>query len=1023
VRIQIDDEVSQRRAGGRWRPLGRAVFAALFAFLIVGPSAYAQTGGDGTVSGGEECDPPASSCPGYENGLGGCQLFFRGNPAAAPCTTGGDCFYAFSCCKFNQQYVGASNIQCEDGNDCTGLTYCDQVGGCTLVQDLNLAGTPCGPPGTICDPADQCDAAGACQPVLAPTTTECRAAGGICDAAEFCDGAGNCPNDVFTPAGTACGDPGTECTIQDTCDGSGVCTDNGFEAVGTSCGDAGTECIVQDTCNGAGTCDDNGFVSAGTACGDPTNSTCNGADTCNGSGACLDNFAATTLVCNPDAGECDVPEYCDGAGNCPTDQFEPSGTACGDATATDCNLADTCNGAGTCDSNLLAAGDPCGDSSNTTCTNPDTCDASGACQPNNAATTVECRGEANACDVAEFCDGAGSCPADAFEPVGTACGDQSDTTCTDPDTCDGSGTCLENNEPTTVSCRADAGECDVEEFCDGAGGCPAQAFEPAGTACGDSASTSCDAADTCDGSGQCDDNYATSGTACGDPSDTTCTDPDTCDGSGSCQANDAATTVECRSGAGECDVAEYCDGAGSCPGDSFESAGTACGSQADTSCTNPDTCDGSGTCLENDEPTTVLCRADAGDCDVPEYCDGAGSCPAESFEPAGTACGDGTATDCNLADSCDASGTCQSNLVAPGVACGDPTSTTCNQADTCDGSGSCDPNYAATTVQCRAAGGACDAGEFCNGAGGCDPDVLTPAGTTCRDSTDVCDPAETCTGASADCPSDGLAPDCTVCSTGDFCEAPGLCTGGVCFPGPEVIVEKVAKLGRAASSTSDITVNASNGRAIFVKNARMEDDTIVAATTVKLALQASIDDVATSNLVNNSDKGEVRGAVLPPFTSDVPCPSLTFACGGESVVVGYLEERTLSPGSYGNIDVKLDGRLNFEEGEYEICIMKANRNSVLSILPGATGDQTVLRFEKGLILGENVTLVPTGGALPPRIEAGKFITSPNCNIQANILTTDGITKLGRDSFFNGTICAQSLKANANVQIGCDSPQP
>ena len=63
MQIQIDDEVSQRRASGRWRPLGRAVFAALLAFLVTGTSAYAQTSGDGIVSGGEECDPPASSCP------------------------------------------------------------------------------------------------------------------------------------------------------------------------------------------------------------------------------------------------------------------------------------------------------------------------------------------------------------------------------------------------------------------------------------------------------------------------------------------------------------------------------------------------------------------------------------------------------------------------------------------------------------------------------------------------------------------------------------------------------------------------------------------------------------------------------------------------------------------------------------------------------------------------------------------------------------------------------------------------
>lgn len=863
--FRLDDAV---RARSRYAlPFRLAMAAALLGFTLTSSLAFAS-GGDGIVNGGEECDPPASSCPGYENGLGGCLLFLGGDPANAQCSSTGDCFYAFSCCKFNNQFVGGTDIACQDGDDCTLVTYCDQVGGCTQIQSFEALGTPCGPAGTTCDPADQCDGSGSCVPTLAPDTTQCRPAGGECDAAEFCDGAGNCPADVFTPPGVACGDTANECTVQDTCDGNGVCNDNGFEAAGFSCGDPGTECTVQDTCNGSGSCTDNGFETVGTACGDAT----------------------------------------DGA-----------------------------------------------------CTDPDTCDGSGVCLPNNEPSTVSCRADAGACDVEEFCDGAGGCPGDAFEPAGTACGNGDDTICTDPDTCDGSGSCQANNAASSVECRPAGGECNAAEFCDGDGNCPNDVFSPSGEPCGDS-------------------------------SDTLCTDPDTCDGSGSCQPNNEPATVSCRAAAGACDVEEFCDGAGACPGDVFESAGTACGDATDTTCNAADTCDGSGVCLDN-------------------------------FTASGTTCGDPNVTECDQADTCDGSGACQENYVMSGVACGDSSSTDCDLPDACNGSGTCDANYADTSVECRAAGGDCDAAEYCDGSGACDPDILSPPGTTCRESTDACDPAEVCDGVSQECPPDGSSADGTICSTGDFCEAPGLCTGGVCFPGSEVIVEKVAKLGRAASSTSDITVNGSNGRALFVKNARMEDDTVVAATTVKLALQASIDDVATSNLVNKADKGEVRGAVLPAFTSPVPCDALTFSCGGSDVKVGYLEELTLPPGSYNRVDVKLDGRLNFEEGEYEICIMKANRNSVLSVLPGNNGDQTVLRFEKGLILGENVTLLPVDGALPPRIEAGKFITSPNCNIQANIHTTDGITKLGRDTFFNGTICAESLKANANVQIGCSSPAP
>ena len=55
-------------------------------------------------------------------------------------------------------------------------------------------------------------------------------------------------------------------------------------------------------------------------------------------------------------------------------------------------------------------------------------------------------------------------------------------------------------------CRADAGECDVAELCDGAGACPADGFEVSGTLCGNPGDGICDLQDTCDGFGVCADN-------------------------------------------------------------------------------------------------------------------------------------------------------------------------------------------------------------------------------------------------------------------------------------------------------------------------------------------------------------------------------------------------------------------------------------------------------------------------------------------------------------------------------------
>ena len=126
--------------------------------------------------------------------------------------------------------------------------------------------------------------------------------------------------------------------------------------------------------------------------------------------------------------------------------------------------------------------------------------------------------------------------------------------------------------------------------------------------------------------------YEPTGTACGDGTDTICDNPDSCDATGACIPNFELATVLCREDAGECDVPEYCDAAGACPTNTYEPTGTACGDGTDTICDNPDSCDATGACIPNFELATVLCREDAGECDVPEYCDAAGACPANAYE-------------------------------------------------------------------------------------------------------------------------------------------------------------------------------------------------------------------------------------------------------------------------------------------------------------------------------------------------------------------------------------------------------
>src|SRR5690606_7446020 len=68
---------------------------------------------------------------------------------------------------------------------------------------------------------------------------------------------------------------------------------------------------------------------------------------------------------------------------------------------------------------------------------------------------------------------------------------------------------------------------------------------PLGTPCGDPTESECDAPDTCDGLGACLPNFAPVETPCGDPDETACDAPDTCDGDGQCAPNLAPADTPC----------------------------------------------------------------------------------------------------------------------------------------------------------------------------------------------------------------------------------------------------------------------------------------------------------------------------------------------------------------------------------------------------------------------------------------------------------------------------------------------
>ena len=314
------------------RSISRAV--CVLGLLVVTSADLHAAGicGNGIVEPSEECDPGGS-------------LHVNGDPTLATCTTGNDCFFELSCCKFNCQYVG-QGATCADDNDCTTNDHCDQVGQC--IGSFVANGSACDD-GTFCNGTDSCQAGECTGHAGDPCAgnTNCVA---TCD-----EGADQCTSTPFVP----CTDDGNSCT-DDVCDGNAVCThpplaigavcrpSAGFCDPAEVCLGGGVPCpsdvllpngtVCSDMCTTGGVCQDGGCTT-GTPVDCDDDDVCNGLETCDPLTGCVpgqtldcsDGNACTSDVCAPVEG-CSNPNVVDGS-------------ACDDGQR--CTLFDSC-AAGTC---------------------------------------------------------------------------------------------------------------------------------------------------------------------------------------------------------------------------------------------------------------------------------------------------------------------------------------------------------------------------------------------------------------------------------------------------------------------------------------------------------------------------------------------------------------------------------------------------------------------------------------------------------------------------------------------------
>jgi len=312
-----------------------AALCALLATVALDPrAAHAATAcGDGILDSNEECD----------GGPGG--LFIDGDPANASCSTGSRCYFQFTCCKFNCQYVGTPGTPCQDGDNCSGPDTCDQVGVCH--------GGPNAANDTPCDDGLFCTGIESCQDGECVPTTGDPCPGTACNQCQ--EGTDSCLNVV----GSACSS-GDTCVTGGTCDGAGTCLggvfnnepcDDGLYCNGTDACDGGA-CRLHsgDPCVGAdgdGNCSESCDEASDTCAADDIDGApCSDGLFCNGAG---DTCAAGTCLGTGVAG-------CDDLNSCTSDACDESidgctyttladGLACDDGDA--CSLDDVCS-SGTC---------------------------------------------------------------------------------------------------------------------------------------------------------------------------------------------------------------------------------------------------------------------------------------------------------------------------------------------------------------------------------------------------------------------------------------------------------------------------------------------------------------------------------------------------------------------------------------------------------------------------------------------------------------------------------------------------
>ena len=297
--------------------------------------------------------------------------------AATPCKKNPDCQDGNPCTvdKCDHSTKTCRNTPAPDGTGCNDQDACTRTDTCQ-------AGACVGKNPVVCTQADQCHAAGTCDPVAgtcsnptAPDDTPCT---------DY----NQCTQTDVCQAGQCVGGNPIACTAIDDCHLMGTC-----EPTTGYCSNPPKDvavCAAVDQCNLPGTCDP--MTNACTVLLKSDGSACNDGDACTQTDACA---SGSCVGGNPT--QCGAADSCTLAGGCDSltglcaSSPAPDGTSCNAGSSDTCSVGDVCQG-GVCQPG--GGGDQDGDG---------VCDADDDCptMPNAAQADLDADGLGDTCDTAD----------------------------------------------------------------------------------------------------------------------------------------------------------------------------------------------------------------------------------------------------------------------------------------------------------------------------------------------------------------------------------------------------------------------------------------------------------------------------------------------------------------------------------------------------------------------------------------------------------------------------------------------